>query len=131
MLNEFNKSHMAVGGAGGGVDNFGADDLYNMDDVWNDNTKQMDRTFDRRPTKVWHKSHALRNPNFLNLITLDLLLFLSQRSHGGSTKGSGGANYNIYDSWKTEWNGYFHSGNYYGDSGYAPSRRRSDYDTNF
>ncbi len=53
MLNEFNKSHMAVGGGGasGGVENFGADDLYNMDDVWND--KQIgDRTFDRRPTKV-------------------------------------------------------------------------------
>lgn len=46
MLNEFNKSHLP-----GGVDNYGADDLYNMDDVWND--KQMnDRTFDRRPTKV-------------------------------------------------------------------------------
>lgn len=49
MLNEFNKSHMAVSG---GVDNYGADDLYNMDDVWNDSGKPVDRTFDRRPTKV-------------------------------------------------------------------------------
>ncbi|ODN00984.1 hypothetical protein Ocin01_05695, partial [Orchesella cincta] len=97
MLSEFNKSHMGSGA--GGLDNYGADDLYNMDDVWND--KQMDKTFDRKPTK---------------------------RSQGS---GKGSANYNIYDSWKTEWNGYYYNGNYYGDSGYAPSRRRSDYDTNF
>jgi hypothetical protein len=30
MLNELNKNHM------GGLDNYAADDLYNMDDVWND-----------------------------------------------------------------------------------------------
>ena len=30
MLNELNKNHMS------GLDNCGADDLYNMDDVWND-----------------------------------------------------------------------------------------------
>lgn len=30
MLNELNKNHM------GGLDNYGADDLYNMEDVWND-----------------------------------------------------------------------------------------------
>jgi hypothetical protein len=30
MLNELNKNHM------GGLDNCAADDLYNMDDVWND-----------------------------------------------------------------------------------------------
>jgi len=47
MLNEFNKGHLS----GGGVDNYGADDLYNMDDVWND--KQFEKTFDRKPTKVW------------------------------------------------------------------------------
>jgi hypothetical protein len=30
MLNELNKNHM------GGLDNYAADDLYNMDDVWSD-----------------------------------------------------------------------------------------------
>jgi hypothetical protein len=42
---------------------------------------------------------------------------------------------NLYDSWRSEWNGYYYNA-YYGDgnagssaSGY--SRRRSDYDTNF
>ena len=30
MLNELNKSHM------GGFENYGADDLYNMEDVWNE-----------------------------------------------------------------------------------------------
>lgn len=30
MLNELNKNHM------GGIDNYGAEDLYNMEDVWND-----------------------------------------------------------------------------------------------
>jgi len=34
MLNELNKNHM--GGLDGGLDNCGADDLYSMDDVWND-----------------------------------------------------------------------------------------------
>ena len=58
MLNEFNKSHhpqnphlgLGGGSAGGGIENYGADDLYNMDDVWND--RQLERTFDRKPTKV-------------------------------------------------------------------------------
>jgi len=61
-------------------------------------------------------------------MVLTCIIFVLQRSMG-SGKGSG--NFNIYDSWKTEWNGYYYGGNYYGDSGYAPSRRRSDYDTNF
>lgn len=30
MLNELNKNHM------GGFENYGAEDLYNMEDVWND-----------------------------------------------------------------------------------------------
>lgn len=30
MLNELNKSHM------GGFENYAADDLYNMEDVWNE-----------------------------------------------------------------------------------------------
>lgn len=30
MLNELNKNHMS------GIDNYAADDLYNMEDVWND-----------------------------------------------------------------------------------------------
>lgn len=30
MLNELNKNHM------GGFENYGADDLYNMEDVWNE-----------------------------------------------------------------------------------------------
>lgn len=40
MLNELNKNHM------GGFDNFGAEDLYNMEDVWND------RGYDQKPKKV-------------------------------------------------------------------------------
>lgn len=34
--------------------------------------------------------------------------------------------YNIYDSWKTEWNGYNHQ---FGTGSHA--RRRADYDTDF
>lgn len=30
MLNELNKNHMS------GIDNYGADDLYNMEDVWDE-----------------------------------------------------------------------------------------------
>lgn len=39
MLNELNKNHM------GGLDNYGAEDLYNMEDVWND------RQYDMKPPK--------------------------------------------------------------------------------
>lgn len=68
MLSEFNKSHMGSGA--GGLDNYGADDLYNMDDVWND--KQMDKTFDRKPTKV--RTHT---PN--SYIKVVLILFWLRR----------------------------------------------------
>jgi len=61
-----------------------------------------------------------------------------QRSQGSSNIGGGGLppNYNIYDSWKTEWNGYSensrnpHSNNFM-DAEYLPSRRRVDYDPEF
>lgn len=33
MLNELNKNHM------GGMDNYGADELYNVDDNWGDDYK--------------------------------------------------------------------------------------------
>ncbi|XP_065207036.1 mucin-5AC [Planococcus citri] len=87
MLNELNKSHM------GGFENYGADDLYNMEDVWNE------KPFKKR----------------------------SSYYHDGSMP-------NIYDSWRSGWNGYYgNNGNSYYNgsirSGY--SRRRSDYDTNF
>lgn len=39
MLNELNKNHM------GGLDNCGADDLYNMEDVWNDKPAKKVRLF--------------------------------------------------------------------------------------
>jgi hypothetical protein len=45
MLNQFNNINMGRGG-----EKYGADGLYNMDAVWND--EQTYRTFDRRPTKV-------------------------------------------------------------------------------
>lgn len=47
MLNELNKNHM------GGLDNYGADDLYNMEDVWND------KTYDMKPPKKVIFSHHL------------------------------------------------------------------------
>ena len=55
MLSEFNKSHL------GGVDNYGHDDLYNMDDVWNDKQTHMDRTFDRKPGKVRYLEPFMTN----------------------------------------------------------------------
>lgn len=39
MLNELDKNHM------GGIDNYGAEDLYNMEDVWND------KGYDTKPAK--------------------------------------------------------------------------------
>ncbi|XP_058822354.1 mucin-5AC isoform X2 [Topomyia yanbarensis] len=35
MLNELNKNHM------GGIDNFGSEDLYNLDDTWDDHTHDV------------------------------------------------------------------------------------------
>lgn len=91
MLHELNKNHMG----GGGHDNYGADDLYNMEDVWND-----------KPIKK-RNSTAYQENSMPNL----------------------------YDSWRSDWNGYYYNAYYGGagtnhSSGYA-SRRRSDYDTNF
>jgi hypothetical protein len=44
MLNELNKNHMS------GLDNYGADDLYNMEDVWND--KPSKKVILYSPSKV-------------------------------------------------------------------------------
>ncbi|XP_074038860.1 uncharacterized protein isoform X2 [Leptinotarsa decemlineata] len=94
MLNELNKNHM------GGLDNYGADDLYNMDDAWND------REYEQKPPK--------------------------KRSNGSLHDNSMS---NLYDSWRSEWNGYYYNA-YYGNNpgsshGGYNGRRRSDYDTNF
>lgn len=57
-----------------------------------------------------------------------------QRSSGSLQENSMA---NLYDSWRSEWNGYYYNAaasGYYGGSssgGYGPGRRRSDYDTNF
>ncbi|KAF5289821.1 hypothetical protein FQA39_LY14976 [Lamprigera yunnana] len=93
MLNELNKNHM------GGIDNYGADDLYNMEDVWND------------------KSYEAKLP---------------KKRSAGSLHDSSMPN--IYDSWRSEWNGYYYNtyyGNHPGSSHSGYGRRRSDYDTNF
>ncbi|KRT81637.1 hypothetical protein AMK59_6040 [Oryctes borbonicus] len=92
MIHELNKNHM------GGVDNYGAEDVYNMDDVWDD------RAFETKPKK--------RSADSI---------------HDNSMS-------NLYDSWRSEWKGYY-GNNYYGNNighshnGYG--RRRPDYDTNF
>uniref|UniRef100_A0A8D8VGA9 SEA domain-containing protein n=1 Tax=Cacopsylla melanoneura TaxID=428564 RepID=A0A8D8VGA9_9HEMI len=94
MLHELNKNHM------GGHENYGADDLYNMEDVWND------KPIKKRGSTAYHDNSM---PN-------------------------------LYDSWRSDWNGYYYNA-YYGAGGggggagsnhrgYA-TRRRSDYDTNF
>lgn len=43
---------------------------------------------------------------------------------------------NLYDSWRSEWNGYYYNAYYANNPGSAHSggyaaRRKSDYDTNF
>lgn len=35
MLNELNKNHM------GGIDNYGQEDLYNLDDAWDDHANDV------------------------------------------------------------------------------------------
>ncbi|XP_044734809.1 nuclear pore complex protein DDB_G0274915 isoform X2 [Chrysoperla carnea] len=95
MLNELNKSHM------GGIDNYGAEDLYNMEDVWND------RPYDNMKLPKKRSAGSLQDNSMSNL----------------------------YDSWRSEWNGYYYNA-YYGNPSSSASlgaygRRRSDYDTNF
>lgn len=85
----------------GGIDNFGAEDIYNMEDVWNE------------------RGYEAKLPK--------------KRSSGSIHDNSMS---NLYDSWRSEWNGYYYNA-YYGNNpgssqhsaGYG--RRRSDYDTNF
>ncbi|XP_044262202.1 mucin-5AC [Tribolium madens] len=92
MLNELNKNHM------GGLDNYGAEDLYNMEDVWNDKGYE--------PKLAKKRSSGSLHDNSMS---------------------------NLYDSWRSEWNGYYYNA-YYGNNNPGSShygRRRSDYDTNF
>ncbi|CAA9998340.1 unnamed protein product, partial [Nesidiocoris tenuis] len=70
MISELNKNHM------GGLDNFGADDLYNMEDVW----------ADKPVAKVRRSSGSIQENSMANL----------------------------YDSWRSEWNGYYYNA-YYGN----------------
>jgi len=50
MLNELNKNHM------GGMDNYGADDFYNMEDVWSDNH------YEQKPQKKVCMHEAVYKP---------------------------------------------------------------------
>lgn len=52
IINEMNKQQI------GGFDNYGADDLYGMDDVWND------RGYEKPPKKVKAIAKGLQNPLF-------------------------------------------------------------------
>ncbi|XP_066260459.1 uncharacterized protein [Euwallacea similis] len=56
MLNELNKNHM------GGFDNYGADDFYNMEDVWSDNH------YEQKPQKKRnHGSSSMYDNSTANL----------------------------------------------------------------
>lgn len=59
MLNELNKNHM------GGIDNFGSEDLYNLDDAWEDNGHDV------KP-KVWEFAISV------HLLQFDLIMLFSK-----------------------------------------------------
>lgn len=61
----------------------------------------------------------------------DDLIVTSQRSSGSIHDNSMS---NLYDSWRSEWNGYYYNayyGNNPGSSHGGYGRRRSDYEANF
>lgn len=63
MLNELNKNHM------GGIDNYGADDLYNMEDVWNDRPYET-----KLPKKVTIKHNTYTMYNLCIIIMFIVIL---------------------------------------------------------
>ncbi|XP_071451500.1 mucin-2 [Hetaerina americana] len=121
----------SFGGGGAGFDNYGADtdleDLYDMDDVWNDRSHEKKRPPSnsggiKRPSSTTGNSYA--------------------GSNGGVPNGSRfrPPEAGHYDSWRTEWNDYYFNAYYGGGLGggvgggsISNGRRRTtpDYDTNF
>lgn len=57
MLNELNKNHM------GGIDNYGAEDLYNMEDVWNE--RGYDPKLSKKVNTVFYNQTILSVDSFL------------------------------------------------------------------
>lgn len=101
----------------GGFENYGADDLYNMEDVWNEKPFK----------KVIRFSIDEIIKRFSYCVIKWRFNLIKQRSsyyHDGSMP-------NIYDSWRSGWNGYYGNSYYNGSIRSGYSRRRSDYDTNF
>ncbi|CAG9765034.1 unnamed protein product [Ceutorhynchus assimilis] len=97
MLNELNKNHM------GGLENYGVDDFYNMEDVWSE------KHYQQKPPKK-------QRPN-----------------NGSSLYDNSTANlYDSWQSqWNGQWSAYKNYGNSSQYSGHSGRHRRPEYDTNF
>lgn len=91
MLNELNKNHM------GGIENYGADEMYNVDDNWGDDYN------DYKPKVRTYGRWSYRTNRKLPL-----------QRFGNSMHGSGS---NIYDSWRSQ-----HHPDYYYDSHHYPHK---------
>lgn len=76
MLNELKVNHM------GGVDNYGVDDFYNIDDPWNDTKQPI------KPKVSWDE--------LWNLYPINCRFFqrFTNSMHGSNSS-------NIYDSWRS------------------------------
>uniref|UniRef100_A0A336M6W1 CSON013052 protein n=1 Tax=Culicoides sonorensis TaxID=179676 RepID=A0A336M6W1_CULSO len=111
MLNELNKNHM------GGIDNYGNEELYNVDDGWGD---------EKEPPYVSRSKHSgwadEKEPPYSKHE------FKSKRLNGGSIYGSSATN--IYDSWGSARNPP-RGADYYDDSGYDPYSHRSTYSRDY
>jgi hypothetical protein len=94
MLNELNKNHM------GGLENYGAEDAYNMEDTWDE------RRQDVKPNKVKVKF-------LLTKFKDKHLKFLNFQRFSNSVNGS---NPNIYDSWRSQHLQRYQTDEYYYDS---------------
>jgi hypothetical protein len=93
MLNELNKNHM------GGLENYGADDMYNIDDTW-----------DERRQDVKPKA-KVRTRNLLHLFDFYKSSFFQR-----FTNSVNGSNPNIYDSWRSQHLQRYQTDEFYYDS---------------
>ncbi|XP_063709197.1 uncharacterized protein LOC134837741 [Culicoides brevitarsis] len=111
MLNELNKNHM------GGIDNYGNEELYNVDDGWGDEKEPPYVSSSKRGVWADEKEPPYSKHEFK-----------SKRLNGGSIYGSSATN--IYDSWGSARNPP-RGADYYDDSGYDPYSHRSTYSRDY
>lgn len=120
----------------GGIDNYGNEELYNVDDGWGDekeppyvsSSKRGGWADEKEPPYSKHEFKSKVRFSFLNFNNKVTHIPIIQRLNGGSIYGSSATN--IYDSWGSARNPT-RGADYYDDSGYDPYSHRSTYSRDY